>query len=189
VDSVFNEFMRHFAAQGNHKLVGPQMDRLADKALNKSGKHYLISRDFVGKNASVLAKAIGINLSDDVPMLFGETDRKHRWVVAEQMTSCIPVVRVRNFEDGIACCLYAEHGFRHTASIFTTNMNRATEFARRMDCSIVVINGGGVRGNGGSAGEGTFSHTIASPTGQGITGPRDFCRRRRIMTSHSMRFV
>ena len=182
IDSVFNEFMRQFAAQGNHKLVGPQMDNLASKALDLKGKHYLISRDFVGKNASVLARAIGINLSDDVPMLFGETDRKHPWVVAEQMTSCIPVVRVRNFED-------AEHGFRHTSSIFTTNMNRATEFARRMDCSIVVINGGGVRGNGGSAGEGTFSHTIASPTGQGITNPRDFCRRRRIMTSHAMRFV
>jgi aldehyde dehydrogenase len=189
VDSVFNDFMRHFEAQGNYKLLGPQMDSLASKALSLNGKHYQIGRDFVGRNASVLAKAIGINISDDVPMLFGETDRNHPWVVAEQMTSCIPVVRVRDFEDGIKSCREAEHNFRHTSSVYTSNMNRATEFSRRMDSSIVVINGAGVRGNGGSLGEGTFSHTIASPTGQGITNPRDFCRRRRIMTSHAMRFV
>ena len=189
VDSVFNEFMRKFEAAGNYKLVGDQMNRLADKALDLKGKHYLINREFVGKNASVLAKALGINLSDSVPMLFGETDRKHPWVVAEQMTSCIPVVRVRDFDDGLQACLDAEHGFRHTASVFTTNMNRATKFAQAMDCSIVVINGGTLHGNGGDTGEGTFSHTIASPTGQGITGPRDFCRRRRIMTVDAMRFV
>ncbi len=189
VDRVFNEFMRLFEAQGNRKLVGAQMNDLANKALHLNGKHYQITREFVGKNASVLARAIGINLSDSTPMLFGETDRKHPWVVAEQMTSCIPVVRVRNFEEGIQYCLDAEHNFRHTSSVFTQDMNRATEFTQRMDSSIVIINGGGVRGNGGSLGEGTFSHTIASPTGQGITNPRDFCRRRRIMTSHAMRFV
>ncbi len=189
VESVFNEFMKHFEAQGNYKLIGPQMDNLARKALNLNGKHYHITREFVGKNASVLAKAIGINISDNVPMLFGETDSRHPWVIAEQMTSCVPVVRVRDFEDGIKHCLDAEHNFRHTSSVFTKDMNRATEFTRRMDSSVVVINGGTIRGDGGSLGEGTFSHTIASPTGQGITNPRDFCRRRRIMTSHAMRFV
>ncbi|MBI9016152.1 MAG: aldehyde dehydrogenase [Phycisphaerae bacterium] len=189
VDSVFDQFMRLFENEGNRKLIGPQMDNLASKALSLKGKHYLINRDFVGKSASVLAKAIGINISDNVPMLFGETDKNHPWVLSEQMTCCIPVIRVPDFKQGVEIARHSEHYFRHTASVFTQDMNRATEFSRRLDCSIVVINGGTLRGNGGDMGQGTFSHTIASPTGQGITNPRDFCRRRRIMTSHAMRFV
>ncbi|OQX87031.1 hypothetical protein B6D60_04915 [candidate division KSB1 bacterium 4484_87] len=189
VDSVFNEFMRLFEKQGNKKLVGSQMDQLAQKALEKNGKHYFISRKHVGKNANVLARDLGMTISEDVPMLFGETDRDHPWVVAEQMTSCIPVVRVKNFEDGLECSLKAEHGFEHTASIFTQDLTRATIFSKKLKTDVLVINGGSLRGNGGMTGEGSFSHTIASPTGQGITNPRDFVRRRRIMTAHALRFV
>ena len=189
VDSVFEKFMRAFEKRGNVRLTSAQMNQLAEKALTKSGKHWLIHRDFVGRNASVLAKALGKNISDDVPMLFGETDRKHPWVVAEQMTSCIPVIRVRDFEDGVEASLKAEHGFKHTASIYTQDMDRATIFTRRLDCDVHTINGGTLRGNGGEPGEGYFSHTIATPTGEGICTPLDFTRKRRIMICGSMRFV
>lgn len=189
VESVFQNFMKIFESKGNHKLVGSQMDSLAAKALDKQGQHYGINRDYVGRNANVLAQALGIRLSEDVPMLFGETDRDHPWVVGEQMTSCVPVIRVKNFEDGLAASVKAEHGFEHTASIFTRDMNRATVFSREMKTDIVVVNGGTLRGNGGDNGEGSFSHTIASPTGQGVTNPRDFVKRRRVMWTGAMRFV
>ncbi len=189
VESVFSSFMKAFEAQGNHKLVGRQMDSLASRAIEKQGKHYIVSRDYVGKNANALASHLGMHLSEDVPMLFAESDREHPWVMAEQMTSFIPVVRVRDFEDGLAAAKKAEHGFEHTASVFTKDMNRATSFAREMKTDIVVVNGGTLRGNGGAAGEAYFSHTIASPTGQGVTNPRDFCKRRRVMVTGAMRFV
>lgn len=189
VDKVFNDFMKAFEKAGNHKLIGSQIESLAKKALQLHGKHYIISRDFVGRNASVLAKALGIHLSDDVPLLFGETDRNHPWVVAEQMTPFIPVIRVKDFEDGVQASIKAEHGFEHTASVFTKDMNRASYFAKKLKTDVLVINGGTLRGNGGDLGEGYFSHTIASPTGQGITNPRDFCKRRRIMTHGALRFV
>lgn len=189
VDSVFQKFMQLMEKEGNYKLSSSQMDTLAGKALDKKGKHYLISRDFVGRNASVVAKALGIQLSDDVPLLFGETTADHPWVVAEQMTPCIPVVRVRDFEEGVKCAVKAEHDFEHTSSVFTQDMNRATAYARALKTDIIVINGGTLRGNGGDLGESSFSHTIASPTGQGITNPRDFSKRRRIMTAGSLRFV
>ena len=189
VESVFNQFMKLFEEQGNVKLVGSQMDQLAKKALEKNGQHYFIGRDYVGRNANVLAREFGMNLSEDVPLLFGETDKDHPWVVAEQMTSCIPVVRVKDFEEGLECSIKAEHGFEHTASIFTRDMNRATVYARKLKTDVLVINGGSLRGNGGMTGEGYFSHTIASPTGQGITNPRDFTRRRRITTAHANRFI
>ena len=189
VDSVFDKFMRAFEKQGNVRLTATQMNQLADKALTKSGKHWLISGDYVGRNANVLAKALGKHISEDVPLLFGETDKSHPWVVAEQMTSCVPVVRVKDFDEGIRASLKAEHGFKHTASIFTREMTRATEFTKKLDCDVHVINGGTLRGDGGDLGEGYFSHTIATPTGEGICTPLDFTRKRRIMISGSMRFV
>jgi len=189
VEAMFSRFMQVFEKAGNVRLTSAQMDRLASKALVKEGKHWLSSRDFVGRNASVLGRELGLNLSEEVPLLFGETDSDHPWVVAEQMMPCIPMVRVRDFSDGLAACIVAEHGFEHTASVFTRDMRRATEFARAMNTDVLVVNGGTLRGNGGATGEGTFSHTIASPTGQGICTPRDFVRKRRIMTAGAMRFI
>ena len=68
-------------------------------------------------------------------------------------------------------------------------MDRGTRYARALNTDIVVINGRTSRGDGGDLGEGYFSHTIASPTGHGIVTPRDYCRKRRIMTVDAMRVV
>lgn len=189
VESVFESFMNEMEKAGNYRLTSQQMDLLADKALERKGKYWLIGRDFVGRNANVLSAALGISLSDKVPLLFGETDKNHPWVVAEQMAPCIPVVKVKNFEEGIAASLKAEHGFKHTASVFTKDMERATLFTRTLDCDVHTINGGTLRGDGGDLGEGYFSHTIATPTGEGICTPLDFTRKRRIMTHRAFRFI
>ncbi|MGD8777401.1 MAG: aldehyde dehydrogenase [Ignavibacteria bacterium] len=189
VESVFDRFMAEMEKAGNVKLSSSQMDDLAKIALVASGEHWSINRDYVGRNASVLAKALGMNVSDSIPLLFGETDRNHPWVIAEQMTSCIPVVRVRDFEDGLNAAIKAEQGFEHTASIYTKDMNRATKYTRALDCDVHTINGGTLRGNGGDLGESYFSHTIATPTGEGICTPLSFVRKRRIMTHGSLRFV
>lgn len=189
VESVFEQFMKEMENVGNYRLTREQMDELANKALELHGKHWLIKRDYVGKQAYILAKSINLNISENVPLLFGETDRKHPWVVAEQMTCCIPVVKVKNFEDGLQAALEAEHGFKHTASIFTKDMNRATIYTKMLDCDVNVINGGTLRGDGGDLGEAYFSHTIATPTGEGICTPLDFVRKRRIMTHGAFRFV
>jgi acyl-CoA reductase-like NAD-dependent aldehyde dehydrogenase len=189
VEEVFELFMREMENAGNVKLSSEQMTQLANIALEQKGKHWLIKRDYAGRNASVLAKELKMNISDEVPLLFGETDRNHPWVVSEQMTSCIPVVRVNDFEDGIRAALKAEHGFKHTASIFSRDIDRVTRYTRILDCDVHTINGGTLRGDGGDLGEGYFSHTIATPTGEGICTPLDFTRKRRIMTHGSLRFT
>ncbi len=189
VESVFERFMLEMEKAGNVRLSKEQMDKMVDIALEKKGKHWLISRDFVGRNANVLANALGLNISTAVPLLFGETDKEHPFVIAEQMAPCIPVVKVANFEEGVTTALKAEHGFKHTASIFTKDMERATYYTKILDCDVHTINGGTLRGDGGDLGEGYFSHTIATPTGEGICTPRDFSRKRRIMTHGSLRFV
>lgn len=189
VEKVFEAFLREMEKAGNLRLTTRQMDDLAKKALVLSGKHWLIGRDYVGRSAQVLGKAIGLQVSPGVSLLFGETDRSHPWVVAEQMTCCIPVVRVKDFEDGIVASIKAEHGFKHTASVFTKDIERATRFTRILDCDVNVINGGTLRGDGGDLGEGYFSHSIATPTGEGICTPLTYVRKRRIMTHAALRFV
>ncbi len=189
VESVFDAFMKEMQQAGNHILSTKQMNDLAEKALIKPKDEWFIGRELAGKSAKVLGKAIGLNINDDVPLLIGETDKNHPWVLAEQMTNCIPVIKVKDFSEGLRASQEAEHGFRHTASVYTQDMNRATRFSRVMDCTVITINGGTLRGNGGDLGQGYFAHTIATPTGEGITTPRDFVRKRRIMTHNALRFV
>lgn len=189
VDKIFNAFMQAMKEAGNYLLTSSQMDRLATAVFEKKKYLHVVRREFVGRNASVLAKQIGVNISDDVPLLLGETNKDHLFVIEEQLMPCIPVVRVKNYEEGIQLALEAEHGYRHTASTFTQDMNKATNFACQANCSIFVINGGTYQGDGGAEGEGTLSYTIATPTGECVTRPKNFARIRRIMTAGALRFV
>ena len=189
VESVFDRFMEAFEKAGNYRLTTELMDRLAEKALQKSGDEYAVNRTFVGKQAYVLAEAIGLKIPQETPMLFGETDENHPWVQTEQMTCCIPVIKVKDFDAGVMAALKAEHHFKHTAAIYTNDMKRATIYTKALDCDVQAINGGTLRGDGGDLGEGPFSHTIATPTGEGICTTKDFVRKRRIMIHGTMRFV
>jgi aldehyde dehydrogenase len=191
VESVFEKFMQEMEKIGNRKLFASQIEQLAAKVFIKSGPEgrTSVNRDLVGRNASVLAREIGLTVSDKIRLLFGETASAHLFVQEEQLMPFIPVVRVRNFQQGVELALAAEHGFGHTASVFTKDMERATAFARKANCSIFVINGGTYQGNGGADGEGTLSFTIATPTGEAITRPHSFARLRRIVTVNAMRFV
>jgi acyl-CoA reductase-like NAD-dependent aldehyde dehydrogenase len=189
VEEVFDAFMKAMDDAGNYRLTKEQINLLAQKALDKKNNEYFINRDYVGKNANILANTLNLSIPEDVPLLYGETDKNHPFVTAEQMTSCLPIVRVGNFNEGINAALEAEHGFKHTASIYTKDMDRATLFTKKLDCDVHVINGGTLRGDGGDLGEGYFSHTIATPTGEGICTPLDFTRKRRIMTYNAFRFV
>ncbi len=189
VGSVFDGFMKEMEKQGNVRLTGPQIDRLAQNVFEKKRSLTLLKKEFVGRDACVLAGSIGLKLTREVMLLFGETARDHEFVREEQMMPFLPVVRVHDFIEGLEAAKEAEHGYRHSASVFTRDIGRATAFARETDCAIVVINGGTYQGDGGEDGEGSLSFTIASPTGEGITKPHHFARVRRIMTSGALRFV
>jgi acyl-CoA reductase-like NAD-dependent aldehyde dehydrogenase len=189
VETVFDKFMNEMEKAGNKKLLASQIEQLAAKVFQKNGEQVSLNRDLVGKNANVLARELGLTIPESTRLLFGETAASHLFVQVEQLMPFIPVVRVKNFHDAVESAFAAEHCFGHTASVFTKDMERATYFARKLNCSIVVINGGTYQGNGGADGEGTLSFTIATPTGEAITRPHSFARLRRIVTVNAMRFV
>jgi acyl-CoA reductase-like NAD-dependent aldehyde dehydrogenase len=94
------------------------------------------------------------------------------------MMPIMPLVRVRDANEGIDLAKPAEHGFRHTAVMHSKNLDHLSRMAREMDCSIFVKNGASFDGLG-YGGEGFCSFTIASPTGEGITNPISFRASRR----------
>ena len=136
-----------------------------------------------------LAAACGVNVTDEVRLLFGEVPENHPFVIAEQMMPFMPIVRVNSFEEGVEKSKKAEHGFGHTAIIHSNDLRNITKFTQELDTSIVIVNGPSFSGNGPNAGEGYFSHTIASPTGEGVCTPRDFTRVRRIAINNSLKIV
>lgn len=187
VDSVFDKFMIEMEKAGAVRLQKPQIEKLLPHVfIPNKFNDITVSRKFIGKNASVLAKAIDLNISDNVRLLFGECPFECPFVQEEQMMPYMPVVRVRNFEEGLSLAVQAEHGNHHTAMIHSNNLNNITKFTKAIDTSIVVVNGSSLAGNGGMSGEGYFSHTIASPTGEGICTPRNFARIRRLSINNSL---
>ncbi len=121
-------------------------------------------------------------------LLVADVPREHSLAWTEQMMPVLPVVRVGNVDTAIELAVRMEHGFRHTASVHSTNVDTITRMARAMNCSIFVANGPNLGGLGAN-GEGFTSFSIASPTGDGMTRPRTFSRERRVTVVGALRIV
>jgi acyl-CoA reductase-like NAD-dependent aldehyde dehydrogenase len=148
----------------------------------------MINTDWIGKDAAKILAEIGVSVDGDIRLLLAEVPREHNLVWTEQMMPVMPVVRVGNVDDAIDLAVRSEHGFRHTASIHSTNVETITRMARAMNCSIFVANGSNFNGLG-QGGEGFTSFSIASPTGEGLTRPRTFSRVRRVTVVGALRIV
>jgi acyl-CoA reductase-like NAD-dependent aldehyde dehydrogenase len=191
VDSAVDGLIAAMTRHGAVKINSWQLDRLWKAVTVKDrgpGKHADMNKDFIGKNASVLLKEIGISAGSEVRQIVAEVDRQHPSVWSEQMMPIMPVVRVANADEAIDLAVAAEHGFRHTAVMHSKNLDNLSRMAREMDCSIFVKNGPCLAGLG-YGGEGFCSFTIASPTGEGLTGPISFSRLRRCTLVDSFRIV
>ena len=88
----------------------------------------------------------------------------------------------------IAAAVRVEHGFHHTATMQSTNIDNMSAMARVCNCSIFVKNDASYAGLG-LGGEGYTSFTIASPTGEGLTTAVHFTRERRCTLKEAFRFV
>ena len=100
----------------------------------------------------------------------------------------LPLATVPNVDQAIDLAKEAEHGFRHTAVIHSKNLDNLSRMARIMGCSIFVKNGPSLAGLG-YGGEGFTSFSIASPTGDGLTGPRSFVRPIRCVVVDNFRII
>ncbi len=184
VEKVADRLMTELEAAGAIRLDATQIEALAEKAfVFPKGKGAgcpdpVVSRDLVGRDAAVLARAIGLDVPEGTPLLFGETAADHLFVEEEQMMPFLPIVRVRDTDEAIARAVEAEHGYRHTAVMHSRNIDALTKMAQVVDTTLFIKNGPCMTGLG-LGGEGFLSFSIATPTGEGVTTPMTFTRSRR----------
>jgi propionaldehyde dehydrogenase len=143
-----------------------------------------VHRELIGQNAAVVLARLGIAASDSVRLVVVEVDEDHPLLWTEQMMPVLPVCRVASADAAIDLAVEVEGGNRHTAVMHSKHLDHLSRMARECDCSIFVKNGRSQAGLGLDA-EGSCSFTIASPTGEGMTGPRSFSRFRRcVLVDH-----
>lgn len=192
VNSVFDKMMDAMERAGAIRLNARETDLMTERGIVKvgegAGRHDAPSREFLGKDASVLAAGIGKSVSDETLVLYGETDYENPFVPVEQMMPFLPFVRCKDVDQAIARAYESEHGFRHTAMIHSNNVVNMTKMGKMLDTTIFVKNGPSYAGNGGG-GEGFGSYSIAGPTGEGITRPLTFTRSRRCAMVESLHIL
>lgn len=190
LNSIADDFMYEMVKEGAYVLSAQEVERIMEVALYRdkdavtcgcSGPvtgEYHINKKWVGKDAGLFLKEIGVNPPENVRMLIFETYADHPFVQLEQMMPILPIVRVDTLEEAMELAVHAEHGNRHTASMFSRDVNNLTAFAKKIGTTIFVKNASTLAGVG-FGGEGYTTFTIAGPTGEGITSAKTFTRVRR----------
>lgn len=191
VDSVAEGLKQVMKAHGAFELDAQALDQLMKvifKEIPARGEQGLMNNALIGKNAGTILGEIGVAAGDEIRLLIAEVPKDHPLVLTEQMMPVFPIVRVRDADEGIDLAKWAEHGYRHTAVMYSKNLDNLSRMAREMDCSIFVKNAPSLAGLG-YGGEGFCSFTIASPTGEGLTNPISFSRLRRCTLKDHFRIV
>jgi len=193
VAPVFRAFLQAMHVAGGFELDRNAIERLTKAAFtfDGDGKGCMrahVRKELVGKDVKELAAAAGVSVPESTQILYGETDEDHAFVVEEQMMPFLPIVRVKDVDAGIAAAVKAEHGYRHTAIMHSKNMDNVTRMAKAMNTTIFVNNASSLASLG-FGGPGYLSHSIATPTGEGITTPMTFTRERQVTIGNALRVI
>lgn len=175
VDSIVDFLIFQMEKSGAYHLKDEQKQEELKKIVLKNG---VPNRLFVGKDAKYILENIGIKVGDEIKVIILETTKDHIFAREEMLMPILPIIRVKDSEEGIKICKILENGNRHTAIIHSKNIDTLTKYARYMETTILVKNGPSYSGIGVS-GEGYTTFTIAGPTGEGLTSAKSFARNRR----------
>jgi acyl-CoA reductase-like NAD-dependent aldehyde dehydrogenase len=185
VDAIASDLIRQLQNKAVLWLDARQVRELEKVVLE--GDH--VNKAWIGKDAGLIAAQIGLrNHGHDLRLIMCEADEQHPFVQHELLMPVIPVVRARDTAEAIAMALRVEHGFHHTATMHSLNIDHMAAMARVCNASIFVKNDASYAGLG-LGGEGYTSFTIASPTGEGLTTALHFTRERRCTLKEAFRFV
>lgn len=181
VNTAYDGLLHELQKQGAYLLNKAQTEQLVNIVLQpKKGGGHEVNKKWVGKDAARILETIGVHVPDTCRLAICEVSADHPFVLVEQMMPVLPIVRCQSFEQAVEDAVVAEHGNRHTASIFSKDVDHMTRFARVIETTIYVKNSA-TKAGVGIGGEGHCTMTIAGPTGEGITCAKSFCRRRRCM--------
>ncbi len=191
VTSIADALKAELVKNGAYELSRAQIEsvtRLVIADPGSPGHEGAPNKQFVGKNASHIARAAGVQAPEQSRILLCEVEAEHPLVWTEQLMPVIPLVRLKDVDEAIDLAFACEHGFRHTAVMHSLNVAKLSRMARVMNCSLFVKNGSAYNGLG-FGGAGFTSWTIASPTGEGMTRASTFSRERRCALIDYFRIV
>jgi aldehyde dehydrogenase len=191
VDSIADALKGAMVKAGAYELPARELSRLENVIFEKGAGprgHAVVNKKYIGKDASVILRELGITAGPEVRTILVEVPNEHPLVWTEQMMPVLPLTRVKNVNEAIDLGVAAEGACFHTASMHSHDLTALSTMARRCNCSIFVKNGPNLAGLG-YGGEGHTSFTIASPTGEGLTSPRSFSRWRRCTLIDHFRIV
>lgn len=180
LEEVADTLIYQMINKGAYTLNNEELDILMQEVLVKNPDtkfSYNINKEYIGQDISIYLKLIGVE-DPNIKLLIFEADFSHPLVHIEQMMPILPVVRVKDLDTAINYAIEAEGGNRHTASMFSTNVDNLTRFSREVQTTIFVKNAATLAGVG-YKGEGSTTMTIAGPTGEGVTSAKSFTRSRR----------
>jgi acyl-CoA reductase-like NAD-dependent aldehyde dehydrogenase len=191
VERIRPELMRLLTAAGAHELSGAELEAVRRATLKEErgpGRPGVVNRELVGRDARVILEAAGLSGPGDPRLLVAAVEPDHPFLWTEMMMPVIGVAGMPDVDAAIDFAREVEGGNRHTAGMYSRNVEKLSRMARVIDCSIFVKNGPHFNGLG-KGGEGFTSFTIASPTGEGMTSARSFTRFRRCALIDSFRIV
>jgi acyl-CoA reductase-like NAD-dependent aldehyde dehydrogenase len=191
VSSIADQLKTEMIKNNAFELKGEQIKKITDLVIEKPGREGeegIPNKVYVGKNAKDIASEISLDIPEKTSILFCEVEKDHPLVWTEQLMPVIPIVRFENIDQAIDFAVKCEHGFRHTASMHSKNIDKLSKMAKMMNCSLFVKNGPCYCGLG-YHGAGYTSFTIATPTGEGLTKAKHFTRERRCTLVGSFRIV
>ena len=191
VEAVADRLLKALGQNSCVILTQPQvraLEKVIFQQLNGPRKAGVIAREWIGKNASVILEQIGLRVDSSIRLAIMPVTVDHPLIWTEQLMPVLPVARVKSADEAIDCAIAAEQGNGHSASMHSMHLGNLDRMAREINCSIFVKNGPICAGLG-EGGEGYTSFSIASPTGEGLTGPRSFSRARRCVLKDHFRIV
>lgn len=163
--------------KNNAYLIKDQatIDQLTDLVTTENGG---VNRKYIGRNANLILKDIGIDVGEEIRTIIYEVPSDHITVMEEYLMPILPIVRVKNVNEGIEKAVLVEGRRRHSAVLHSRDVHTITEYAKAIQTTILVKNGPSYSGVG-FGGEGYATMTIAGPTGEGLTRPKSFTRETR----------
>ena len=191
VAAVADRLLQAMQSKGAYLVNAEQLSALEAvvfETIKGPGRSGVVAKDLIGRDASVILSRIGVAADSATRLIIADVPADHPLVWTEQMMPVLPVVRVANANQAIDLAVAAEGGHGHTAGMHSKHLDHLSRMAREANCSIFIKNAPFYAGLG-EGGEGFSSFTIASPTGEGLTGPLSFSRQRRCVLVDHFRIV
>lgn len=183
VDSVADYLIFNMKKHGVYEIKDNELIKKLEKLLLVDGK--APNKDYVGKNADYILSKAGVEVDSSIRAIIAEVEEDHPFVLEELMMPILPIVRVKNIDEGIELAVKVENGNRHTAIMHSKNVDNLTRCAKALQTTIFVKNAPSFAGIG-FGGEGYTTFTIAGPTGEGLTSARSFTRKRRCVLAEGL---